>query len=195
MPKKYKVKDVDRSELHIIHYLNDSDYKLRMLTCNHPVPPDRCIKLTWLRNLKENLELTDEISIQRYVRCHIMLLIGTILFGDKSGAGYSWGSACLAHLYRALCRASRYNCKEIDGPLTLLLGWAWIRLPYLSPLPREPRSFPLANRIHDIFLARSELIFSQITPLSSSNEIIKGITRSSGFSQINFTPSLVCNKI
>ncbi|QHO54316.1 serine/threonine-protein phosphatase 7 long form homolog [Arachis hypogaea] len=28
------------------------------------------IKLTWLRNLKENLELTDEISIQRYVRCH-----------------------------------------------------------------------------------------------------------------------------
>ncbi|XP_072067048.1 serine/threonine-protein phosphatase 7 long form homolog [Arachis hypogaea] len=92
-----------------------------------------------------------------------MLLIGTILFGDKSGAGvhwkflpllrdfvnigqYSWGSALLAHLYRALCRASCYNCKEIDGPLTLLLGWAWIRLPYLSPLPREPCSFSLANR-------------------------------------------------
>ncbi|XP_025661352.1 serine/threonine-protein phosphatase 7 long form homolog [Arachis hypogaea] len=122
-----------------------------------------CIKHTWLRDLKENLELTDDISIQRYVRCHIMLLIGTILFGDKSGAGvhwkflpllrdfvsigqYSWGAACLAHLYRALCRASRFNCKEIDGPLTLLLGWAWIRLPYLSPLPREPRSFSLANR-------------------------------------------------
>ncbi|QHO10959.1 uncharacterized protein DS421_15g494170 [Arachis hypogaea] len=59
---------------------------------------------------------------------------------------YSWGSACLAHLYRALCRASRVDCKEIDGPLTLLFGWAWIRLPYLSPVPREPRSFPLANR-------------------------------------------------
>ncbi|XLV01406.1 hypothetical protein S245_015743, partial [Arachis hypogaea] len=58
---------------------------------------------------------------------------------------YSWGSACLAHLYRALCWASRVDCKEIDGPLTLLLGWAWIRLPYLSPVPREPRSFPLAN--------------------------------------------------
>ncbi|XP_025636122.1 serine/threonine-protein phosphatase 7 long form homolog [Arachis hypogaea] len=85
-----------------------------------------CIKLRWLRDLKENLELTDEISIQ-------------------SIGGYSWGAACLAHLYRALCRASRFNCKEIDGPLTLLLGWAWIRLPYLSPLPREPRSFSLAN--------------------------------------------------
>ncbi|RYR03913.1 hypothetical protein Ahy_B06g083322 [Arachis hypogaea] len=76
-----------------------------------------CIKLTWLRDLKENIQLTDELSIQRYVKCHIMLLIGTILFGDKSGAGvhwkflpllrdfasighYSWGSACLAHLYR-----------------------------------------------------------------------------------------------
>nr|XP_025674418.1 serine/threonine-protein phosphatase 7 long form homolog [Arachis hypogaea] len=265
MGKKLKIKDVDRSELHIIHYLSDPDYKSRMLTCNHPLPPDRynervedhlritgfyhasqigivqcqkalvnalierwhpethtfhlpigecavtledvamilglptdglpvtgmtmssyealeaecllqfgvaprmsdcrssCIKLTWLRDLKENLQLIDDISIQRYVRCHIMLLIGTILFGDKSGAGvhwkflpllrdfgsigqYSWGAACLAHLYRALCRASRFNCKEIDGPLTLLLCWAWIRMPYLSPLPREPRSFPLANR-------------------------------------------------
>ncbi|QHO50385.1 uncharacterized protein DS421_1g22080 [Arachis hypogaea] len=122
-----------------------------------------CIRLTWLRELKENIQLTDELSIQRYVKCHIMLLIGTILFGDKSGAGvhwkflpllrdfasighYSWGSACLAHLYRGLRRASRYNCKEIDGPITLLLGWTWIRLPYLSPLPREPHSFPLANR-------------------------------------------------
>ncbi|RYQ79584.1 hypothetical protein Ahy_Scaffold5g107812 [Arachis hypogaea] len=150
-----------------------------MLTCDHLIPPDRyndrvedhlrsecrgcCIKLTWLRELKENIQLTNELSIQRYVKCHIMLLIGTILFGDKSGAGvhwkylpllrdfasighYSWGSACLAHLYKGLCRASRYNCKEIDGPITLLLGWAWIRLPYLSPLPREPHSFPLANK-------------------------------------------------
>ncbi|XP_016168629.1 protein MAIN-LIKE 1-like [Arachis ipaensis] len=87
----------------------------------------------------------------------------TILFGDKSGASvhwkylpllsdfasirqYSWGSACLAHLYRSLCRASRFDCKEIDGPLTLLLCWAWMRLPYLAPVPREPRSFSLANR-------------------------------------------------
>ncbi|KAL4350252.1 hypothetical protein AHAS_Ahas10G0123400 [Arachis hypogaea] len=265
MPKKNKTKDVDRPELHIIHYLSVPDYKLRMLTCDHPLPPDRyndrvedhlrvigfyhasqigvvqnqkalvnalierwhpethtfhlpigecavsledvalilglptdglpvtgmtmssfsaleaeclhqfgvapskvecrgcCIKLTWLRDLKENIQLADDLSIQRYVKCHIMLLIGTILFGDKSGAAvhwkflpllrdfasighYSWGSACLAHLYRGLCRASRYNCKEIDGPITLLLAWAWLRLPYLSPIPREPHSFPLANR-------------------------------------------------
>ncbi|QHN91959.1 serine/threonine-protein phosphatase 7 long form homolog [Arachis ipaensis] len=84
------------------------------------------IKLTWLRDLKERLQLTDENNIQ-------------------SIGQYSWGSACLAHLYRALCRASRFDCKEIDDPLTLLLVWAWIRLPYLAPVPREPRSFPLAN--------------------------------------------------
>ncbi|QHO11598.1 uncharacterized protein DS421_15g499480 [Arachis hypogaea] len=101
--------------------------------------------------------------MQRYVKCHIMLLFGIVLFGDKSGEfvhwkflpllrdfgsieQYSWGSACLAHLYRSLCRASRFDCKEIDGPLTLLLTWAWMCLPYLVPVPREPRSFPLANR-------------------------------------------------
>ncbi|XP_052117547.1 protein MAIN-LIKE 2-like [Arachis duranensis] len=188
MPKKKKYRDVDRPEYHIVNYLSYDDYSSRMLTCDHPVPPDRydervedhlrvtgfyyasqigivqnqkalvnalverwhpdthtfhlpvgecavtledvalilglptdglpvtgmtissfdaleaeclnqfgvaprksecrgsCIKLTWLRDLRERLQLVDEISIQRYVKCHIMLLIGTILFGDKSGA-------------------------------------------------------------------------------------------------------------
>ncbi|RYQ84767.1 hypothetical protein Ahy_B10g104244 [Arachis hypogaea] len=36
---------------------------------------------------------------------------------------FSWGSACLAHLYRSLCRATRVDCKEMDGPLTLLFVW------------------------------------------------------------------------
>ncbi|QHN79242.1 uncharacterized protein DS421_19g668430 [Arachis hypogaea] len=91
------------------------------------------IKLTWLRDLKERSQLTDENSIQVYIKCHIMLLIGMILFGDKSRASVHW-------------KASRFDCKEIDGPLTLLLCWAWMHLPYLAPVPREPRSFPLANR-------------------------------------------------
>ncbi|QHO42647.1 uncharacterized protein DS421_5g155930 [Arachis hypogaea] len=84
-----------------------------------------CIRLIWLRDLKERLQLVDKTSMQRQ---------------------YSWASACLAHLYRLLCRASRFNCKKIDGPLTLLLTWAWICLPYLALVPRKPRSFPLANR-------------------------------------------------
>ncbi|XP_057740108.1 protein MAIN-LIKE 1-like [Arachis stenosperma] len=89
-----------------------------------------CIKLTWLRDLKARLQLVDETSIQ-------------------SIGQYSWGPACLALLYRSLCRVSRFDCKEIDGPLTLLLTWAWIRLPYLASVPRKPRCFLLANRWHN----------------------------------------------
>ncbi|KAL4327771.1 hypothetical protein AHAS_Ahas13G0133400 [Arachis hypogaea] len=32
------------------------------------------IKLTWVRSLKDRLVLTDDIHIQRYVKCHKMLL-------------------------------------------------------------------------------------------------------------------------
>ncbi|RYR24593.1 hypothetical protein Ahy_B02g058104 [Arachis hypogaea] len=49
-------------------------------------------------------------------------------------------------LYRALCKASHFDCKEVDGPLTLLLTSVWIRLPFLTPIPGGPRLFPLANR-------------------------------------------------
>ncbi|XP_020979274.1 serine/threonine-protein phosphatase 7 long form homolog [Arachis ipaensis] len=41
MAKKYKARDVDRPELHIVNYLSDPDYSLRMMTCDHPLPPDR----------------------------------------------------------------------------------------------------------------------------------------------------------
>ncbi|XP_025652084.1 protein MAIN-LIKE 2-like [Arachis hypogaea] len=44
------------------------------------------IKLTWLWNLKDHLDLIDENSIQRYLKCYIILLFGTILFGGKFGA-------------------------------------------------------------------------------------------------------------
>nr|XP_025682209.1 protein MAIN-LIKE 2-like [Arachis hypogaea] len=80
------------------------------------------IKLTWFQELKDRLVLPDDIHIQ------------------------SWGSACLAHLYRALCRASHVDCKEIDGSLTLLLTWAWIHQPFLVPIPDNPRLFLIANR-------------------------------------------------
>ncbi|RYR41207.1 hypothetical protein Ahy_A08g037601 [Arachis hypogaea] len=80
MPRRRRTKDVNRPELHIVNYLDQPNY------------------------------------VQRYVKCHIMLLFGTIMFGDKSEAGvhwkflpllrnfggireFSWGSACLAHLY------------------------------------------------------------------------------------------------
>ncbi|RYR05664.1 hypothetical protein Ahy_B06g085497 [Arachis hypogaea] len=48
-------------------------------------------------------------------------------------------------IQRVLCMATRVDYKEMDGPLTLLLTWAWIRLPFLSPIPDNPRVFPIAN--------------------------------------------------
>ncbi|RYR01021.1 hypothetical protein Ahy_B06g079886 [Arachis hypogaea] len=59
---------------------------------------------------------------------------------------FSWRSAYLAHLYRVLCRASRVDCKKIDGPLTLLFTWAWIRLPFLAPIPDNLRLLLIINR-------------------------------------------------
>ncbi|RYR36497.1 hypothetical protein Ahy_A09g041459 [Arachis hypogaea] len=101
---------------------------------------------TPLEGLRDRIVLNDVVHIQMYVKCHIMLLFGTVLFGDKSSATFSWDSACLAHLYISLCRATRVDCKEMEGPLTLLLTWAWIRLPFLAPILGNPRVFPIANR-------------------------------------------------
>ncbi|RYR73050.1 hypothetical protein Ahy_A02g007330 [Arachis hypogaea] len=115
----------------------------------------------------------------RYVRCHIFCLLGTTLFMDKLTAyahskylpllqnfyqigSYSWGSVCLTHLYRSLCRASRYDCKEMDSPLDLfvcrvmdspldlLFAWVWERMPWLAPIPRHrlvPAEIPVALRL------------------------------------------------
>ncbi|KAL4394275.1 hypothetical protein AHAS_Ahas02G0135700 [Arachis hypogaea] len=46
------------------------------------------------------------------------------------------GAECLGHLYRALCRASRYDTKEIDDPPNLSV-WAWKRLPCIALVPRQ----------------------------------------------------------
>ncbi|XP_015943954.1 serine/threonine-protein phosphatase 7 long form homolog [Arachis duranensis] len=118
------------------------------------------IKLGWVRSIRDEEPLDTEESIRRYVRCKIFCLLGSTLFTDKSTAyahakylpllrdferihTYSWGSACLAHLYRALCRASRYDTKEMDGPLNLLFVWAWERMPCIAPVPRH--ILPLAE--------------------------------------------------
>ncbi|XP_057740314.1 serine/threonine-protein phosphatase 7 long form homolog [Arachis stenosperma] len=89
------------------------------------------IKLAWVRRIRDAEPLDTEESIRRYIHT------------------YSWGSACLAHLYRALCRASRYDTKEMDGPLNLLFVWAWERMPCLAPVPRQtlpPAEIPVARR-------------------------------------------------
>ncbi|RYR55295.1 hypothetical protein Ahy_A06g030534 isoform B [Arachis hypogaea] len=69
------------------------------------------IKLGWVRRIRDAEPLDTEESIRRYVRCQIFCVTKYLpLFRDfEQIHTYSWGSACLAHLYRALCRASRYD--------------------------------------------------------------------------------------
>ncbi|RYR16541.1 hypothetical protein Ahy_B04g073587 [Arachis hypogaea] len=52
-------------------------------------------------------------------------------------------------------QASRYDCKDMDGPLAFLLVWAWKRMSTIGPLPMDI-SFPLARkrRLDDLPLDR-----------------------------------------
>ena len=79
----------------------------------------------------------DVESVQCYAKAFILQLIRGFLFVDKlknmvhlmflslledfgvTGT-YSWGSACLAWLYREMCRASRIDAHDVSGPLILL---------------------------------------------------------------------------
>lgn len=56
---------------------------------------------------------------------------------DFQTAGtYSWGSACLAWLYRQLCEASTRTgtTSNLSGCVFLLSVWMWMRLPVGRPL-------------------------------------------------------------
>ncbi|XP_050254850.1 serine/threonine-protein phosphatase 7 long form homolog [Quercus robur] len=92
----------------------------------------------------------EEDELYRYARCYILALLGDTIFMDKSGdrvhlmwvqqledlrnpRRYSWGSACLAWLYRELCRASHKETSQIGGCLLLVQYWVWARFPYLCP--------------------------------------------------------------
>ena len=84
------------------------------------------------------------------IRAYILQLIDRFLFVDKSNnkvhlmflpllkdfeatCSYSWGSACLASLYRELCRASHTDAHDILGMLIILKLWIWDRFPFIAP--------------------------------------------------------------
>ncbi|KAH1233919.1 Serine/threonine-protein phosphatase 7 long form [Glycine max] len=103
-------------------------------------------------------------QLQCRCRAYIMYMIGGALIPDKSGnrvhlmylnllrdlnktKKYSWGSACLANLYRELCRASSEVGKSMGGCVILLQSWAWYHMPFIAPrVPRPETTFPLAKR-------------------------------------------------
>ncbi|KAF1879950.1 hypothetical protein Lal_00022858 [Lupinus albus] len=101
------------------------------------------LKLTWLFGNFETLPpRPTQLQKEQFCRARILYMICGQLLPDKSNNmvhlmylpllrdltrvhRYSWGSACLANLYREMCRATKPNAKAMGGCLTLLQSWAW----------------------------------------------------------------------
>ncbi|KAL5153948.1 Serine/threonine-protein phosphatase 7 long form [Glycine soja] len=123
------------------------------------------LKLTWLLSMLHALLPKEPTMHQLQCRCraYIMYMIGGALIPDKPGnrvhlmylnllrdlnntKKYSWGSACLANLYKELCRASSEVGKSMGGCVILLQSWTWYRMPFIAPrVPRPETTFPLAK--------------------------------------------------
>ncbi|RYR11931.1 hypothetical protein Ahy_B04g069431 [Arachis hypogaea] len=95
------------------------------------------------------LDLEDN-GLMQYARCYILYLLGGVLLPDKANntvhvrylplladydaiCTYSWGSAVLCWLYRAMCLAIDYSVEGMAGCHTLLMSWIYYRLPFLAP--------------------------------------------------------------
>nr|KYP34040.1 Serine/threonine protein phosphatase 7 long form isogeny [Cajanus cajan] len=98
------------------------------------------VKLKWLRdNILPLPEKPSEEQVHAHVRASVLGLIGGVLIPDKTGnkvhlmhlslltnlrrtRRYSWGSACLAMLYKKICRATEVESKIIGGCASLLMS-------------------------------------------------------------------------
>ncbi|KAF1866526.1 hypothetical protein Lal_00017909, partial [Lupinus albus] len=110
------------------------------------------LKLTWLFDNFETLPpRPTQLQKEQFCRAQILYMIGGELLPDKSNNRvhlmylpllrdltrvhrYSWGSACLANLYREMCRATKPNAKAMGECLTLL-QWGQRNLSYRG-IPR-----------------------------------------------------------
>ncbi|KAF1877660.1 hypothetical protein Lal_00040378 [Lupinus albus] len=105
-------------------------------------------------------ELLGKVPIvEEDMRARILYIIGGELLPDKSNSRVYliWGSACLANLYRELCRATKPNAKAMGGCLMLLQSWAWYRLPFLAPKLDGLPTYPFAKR-----WGQTQLIFQGV---------------------------------
>ncbi|KAH1199268.1 Serine/threonine-protein phosphatase 7 long form [Glycine max] len=59
---------------------------------------------------------------------------------------YSWGSSCLATLYREMCRATDPDAKTMGDCAPLLQSWAWYSIPFIAARVIRTLSYPLVTR-------------------------------------------------
>ncbi|KAF1868311.1 hypothetical protein Lal_00008117 [Lupinus albus] len=106
------------------------------------------LKLSWL---VENFYIMPsnpiELQLEQHCRSHILCLIGGELLPDKSNNRIHliWGSACLANLYREMCRATKPNARTMGGCLILLQSWVWYRLPFIAPRVNYLPTYPFVS--------------------------------------------------
>ncbi|CAN1151774.1 Serine/threonine-protein phosphatase 7 long form homolog [Linum perenne] len=83
------------------------------------------------------------------------------LLGDFSYAGsLSWGSACLAWLYREMCRASHVLAEQISGPLFILQICAWEHFPFIARTPSDTIPWDIEEFLHMSYGVRCVFFFS-----------------------------------
>ncbi|XP_016173453.1 protein MAIN-LIKE 1-like [Arachis ipaensis] len=134
------------------------------------------VKLTWFHNMvcgELEQDATEE-QLMRYARGYIMQLIGGILFPDASDSRVhirwlplledldacgrlSWGSAVLAWLYRQMCRAMEHGQRNLGGCVSLMLSWAYHRIPLVWPDGFDARHSPLVQYRPDNAIGESRM--------------------------------------
>uniref|UniRef100_A0A7N2MUX7 Aminotransferase-like plant mobile domain-containing protein n=1 Tax=Quercus lobata TaxID=97700 RepID=A0A7N2MUX7_QUELO len=119
-----------------------------------------------------------EMQIHQYARCYILALVGDKLFMDKSGdrvhlmfldfmrnlhdlPQYSWGSGCLAWLYKELCRTSEKWASQIGGACTLVQYWAWARWVRVPSPKSRPSGMALVHYREQLVTMQPEQIVWQ----------------------------------
>ncbi|CAN1149565.1 Serine/threonine-protein phosphatase 7 long form homolog [Linum perenne] len=145
-------------------------------------PPTRFhghqLKISWVKEQFDRLPAgapADFISC--YARAYTWVLLGAVLLADRSGdlipvhllrllsdsavaGSFSWGSAVLAWLYKAMGRAVFFTCAsqkstgDIGGFTLLVQLWALERFPYIAggdppaddSYPRGMRWMPIVHR-------------------------------------------------
>ncbi|RYR07496.1 hypothetical protein Ahy_B05g074856 [Arachis hypogaea] len=137
---------------------------LREVPAGHVGTTKFNIKLKWLRTRLQQMPLDlEDNGLMQYAWCYILYLLGGVLLPDKANntvhvrylslladydaiCTYSWGSAVLYWLYRAMCLATDPSVEGMAGCHTLLMSWIYYRLPFFAPNVTTVYSFPLATR-------------------------------------------------
>jgi len=72
-----------------------------------------------------------------WYKVHLMYL-NYLIWRSKR---YSWGSACLAILYREMCTTTNRCAKTMSGCALFLQSWAWFQMPFIAPISRVRSTF------------------------------------------------------